>query len=294
MCRMFLYVSKQDYKIPKMRLKYILDEASHSIKKQAIEDPYIPGLDTTDKSIMARNPKYNLDGYGVLFKMNNSVYLVKSQNSILKNNDKVESKDALLKKIENLKSNFIMIFIRNNNHKKKYPNELNKVQPFLYENWYFMHNGGFTKHFNYMKNIMIKEIDKKYLDSVGSNLDSKILFSFILTKINKNILTFDFIKQLIIDMINYIYNIKPSKFNITLNFILSNVKKNVYIVMRYRTCKEIPAALYYKLDFKKGFIVCSEPINYQKGWTLLNDQLLIIINYEYKLYNLDNIKEICI
>lgn len=286
MCRIFLCLSNNPIEI-----EYILNGSSHCITKQSYENPYLPGL-IINKDILKVNPKFNLDGHGIVYKNDKMIKMFKSFEPIIDHCKTINQ--SLLSRIQNVKSDFIMVFIRNNNHKDKTPNQTNNVQPFKFQGWYFMHNGGFTKYFDLMKNKMVHEIDPLYLNYVGKNLDSKVLFCYLLTQISKyHDLCPKNILEIIVKTINYIYQIKPTKFNVTLNFILVNPSKQLYIVTRYRTCKQEPAALYYKKN-NDGLMVSSEPIDYENDWILLKNQLLVLYKNNLEIMELNQyVSPIC-
>lgn len=269
-----------------MRVSYLLSDAYNSLKKQSYNDPYLPGLDITKKSIKLRNPKINKDGYGIIFKKKNKFIIKKTKVSI-SNNDHILNNDInRLTKLK--KTNFLMGFIRNNNFKSDHKNKNNDVQPYIYNNVFFMHNGGFNTHYDTIKQKLLKYIDPIYSNKIGINLDSKLLFSLLLSNINlSSYVSHDSIYNDLLKIIKIINLSKPNNFNISLNFILSDVISNTHIAVRYRTNDQIPPSLYYNISFRKGFIISSEPINMQKGWKLLKNNILILKNYKYRLYNIN-------
>jgi len=279
MCRIFLYLSNN-----LVNIEYILHDSPHCIAKQSYENPYLPNL-IINKDVLKVNPKLNLDGYGIVYKNDKTIKMFKSHEPIIGHQKTINQQ--LLTRIKNINSDFIMIFIRNNNHKNKTPNQTHNVQPFKFQGWYFMHNGGFTKYFDFMKNKMVQEINSLYLDYIGKNLDSKVLFCYLLTQISRyHELNQQNILEIVVKTINYIYQVKPTKFNVTLNFVLTNPSKQLYIITRYRTCKQEAAALYYKKN-NREFMVSSEPIDYDDNWTLLKNQLLILYKNNFKIIELD-------
>ena len=240
-------------------------------------------MNINDDDIKKRNAKSHLDGYGILYKDDDGFVEIKSEKPIIDDNCKINC--SLLSKIKNIYSNYVMVFIRKNNLKNH--NKLNNVQPFHYKNKFFLHNGEFNKYCKYLKDDLLSKINKKYLDIIGNDLDSKILFCLLLSNINFKD-TMDDMYSDIHDIINFIQKITNNDFNISLNFILSDDKLDTHICLRYRTCNEIAPSLYYNLNYHNGIVISSEPIDLDKNWKLLKQQLLIINKNDHKIYDLTN------
>jgi predicted glutamine amidotransferase len=83
--------------------------------------------------------------------------------------------------------------------------------------------------------------------------------------------------------------IKDDDFNISVDIIYSDLSNDVHLAIRYRTCNEIAPGLYYSIR-KDGITICSEPINYDSKWKLMeNDSIMIMRNNgttinSYKIY----------
>lgn len=281
MCRLFLFISHEK----PLNLKYVINDSFNSLKNQSFQQPYLPELDETNKYVKKRNPRTHMDGFGLAYKLNKKYKIFKTKKPIVDKNLKIRKE--ILENIKNYDSNFILAYIRRSNNINK--NCLDDTQPFIYKNNYFLHNGQFSEYFNEIIQDLIGNIKKKFLLKIGFNMDSKLLFCLLLSNLTLNkTITFQKIYKEIIYIIN-IFNkcSQGKKFNISLNFIFANIFNKVYLAIRYRTGNEMAPSLYFNKDYNEGIAISSEPIDINQNWTLLNNQIVIIIGHEYQIFNIN-------
>lgn len=284
MCRLFLFTSKET-KIP---LNYIIADAFNSIKKQSTHTPYLPGINITDVDVKERNAKNHLDGYGIAYhKQDNSYQLIKSNDPIAKIGSlgQLELDQYASIEILDKESKFMLAFIRKNNGKSE--NIISNVQPFYWKTKFFLHNGEFNSFLSLMKESLFEKIKMKYFDIMEFDLDSKILFALLLSYVKtKSSYSFKNLFERIQKLITLFNKTRPICCNISLNFIFCDIKSGVYIGTRYRTGNEEPPSLYYNPYYLNGFSISSEPIDKESGWTLLNNQVVIMKDFAYKIFPL--------
>lgn len=299
------------------KIKYILQNSFHSITDQAVNDQYLPGLLSNRKTqltkktletILRRNPKQHLDGFGMKYRLGNNTYIIKSKFPI-KNPANNKINKYMIKKVNNSlkreiingadpKLDFFIASIRNNNFQKISPNNWKDCQPLEYKNFLFVHNGGFNKHYGHFRKIIHKYVlndlkPKKYIKK--RILDSKLLFHLIVSIIHKIKLRKPYkklrliYKEAINKAIHILHHYSPEKFKISLSFILYDSVNNISIIVRYRTCNKISPALYY---YKKNgaYFFSSEPlVQSRRDWRLLKDGDVVIIDnnllWKYKIKN---------
>jgi len=270
----------------------MVTDAPHSISKQSYADPYLPGM-RWFKHINHRNPKWNLDGYGIYYRFieNDQLKLhkYKSKNPIV-NIDTFETNKKLKDQTQSKDIYWATIFIRNNNFKDKYPNTFQSVQPFKFKNYLFSHNGGFNTHLkNYLPKIKKYIKNKKYYDKQMENInvDSRWLFSLFLNYVNSdNYENLESLKKDIEKFLHIMHKIKDNDFNISMNLLFTNLNNDTQIILRYRTCNQLPPTLYYNKVHPLGYFVSSEPIDFEPGWKLMRNQLIIIKDDQFKSYKL--------
>jgi predicted glutamine amidotransferase len=261
MCRFYFYVSKES----SVSLEYVIKDAFNSLLKQSTNPAYLPFIDENDETSQ-RNMRFNVDGHGIIFD-DGKMVKVRSKYAIGDNMQEVDN--VIYDKF----STYIFAFIRHNTCKSRRQNSYLDVQPFMFGNFIFMHNGGFENQFSTLREKLIREIDIEILKNIVLNLDSKILFALVLSKVNLN----DDVPQIIEQIKKVIWILERSSESgkhISTNFVLSNRELDTHIALRYRTAWQEPPSLYYKID--KGFAISSEPIDKDEKWKLLSKQLLII------------------
>lgn len=310
MCRMILYIAK----LVPIPLGYIVYDAPHSLARQSYKDPYLPGIKPFP-DILKRNPKINMDGFGIYYvdmEDPNKIQCTKSKYSIInptfssvdpifttfeKNKEKDKGKD---KEIDNftirnnlyksikpiLEKNIIynLSFIRNNNFKETRPNHFRDVQPYRYKNYLFCHNGGFNTEYSKYTSKLVKYIDPLFLEKMENiNIDSKWVFGLLLSQVDTSADT-ETIRSQVEQFLLIMHKIKDIGFNISLNILLSDLDRGVHLALRYRTCEQVPPAMYYNKIHPLGYFIASEPIDYKDGWHLMHNQLIVIrpsIKHDY-------------
>jgi len=286
MCRIVFFVSKEKQK-KNIRVEYLISDAVHSLSKQSYKPPYLPGLDLNKQEVYARNPQKNLDGFGVVYKKKDKMISYKSKYALVDRRS-WKTREIVAKKISGVRSDFMMAVIRNNNFKHIHGNNQKHVSPYNYGSYYFIHNGGFNFYLKSIKKKLIPFIKPKILKDYKPVIDSQYLFCYLISELGDfKDYTPKFICGKISKSISKLDKMRPTGYGISLVFILSDVENDIHIALRYRICKESPPALYYNADFRKGYILASEPINHQEGWKLLDNNLLIIKNKKCRIYDIN-------
>ncbi len=275
-------------------LGYLMVTASHALAKQSYEEPYLPNLKPFEK-MFHRNPKENLDGFGIYFVEDDvdKLSCVKSKYPIINVETGRLHRSLVPHLATSIKYNFS--FLRNNNFKKRNPNYYRDVQPYRYGNLLFTHNGGFNTHYAEYTERLRPYIDPDFLKKMQNiNVDSKWLFGLFSSQIDLSSQDNALIESQIKNVLNILYDLKHTKFNISLNIILSDLDNDIHIALRYRTCKQIPPTLYYNRTHPLGYLIASEPIDYEPGWHLMKNHLIIIKKCKKKVnrtcYSFQSIK----
>lgn len=277
MCRLLFYVSKNN---PKMRVKYLLNDAKHSLNKQTYLPPYLPGLDIYNANVSSRNPQRNMDGFGIFYVRSDGKEVYFRTKESLCDRRTYKMKKSLLNKFEDDRTNMMMAFIRNNNFQHKFMNSSMHCMPFKQDNYVFLHNGGFNNHLWKISRCVTNKYKR-------NRIDSQILFDLFMDFVPMNQKdTPKKISKNVKDLIKVLNRCRPDDFNISLNVIYSNLECDCHLAIRYRTGGELSPALYYNKSMHKGYIISSEPVNRQKGWKLLKNQMIIIKNDDFCLFDL--------
>lgn len=275
MCRMLLYIAKRE-EIP---LGYLIFDASHALAHQSYDVPYLPGIKPFPE-INSRNPQINTDGFGIYYVGDNgTLQCTKSKYPIIDINNGPIGQNKLYKSVKQILGTpiiYCMGFIRNNNFKGVNPNYYRDVQPYKYKNYLFSHNGGFNTEYSKYTAKLAPYINPEFLDGMKSiNIDSKWLFGLLISQLNESKDVVE-ISRGVERFLNIMYLIKDTGFNISLNILLSDLENDIHLALRYRTCKQVPPAMYYNKLHPLGYFISSEPLDYEKGWHLMHNQLIII------------------
>jgi len=281
---MILYIARKT-PIP---LSYIIYEAPHSIAQQSYEDPYLPGIKQFPE-ILKRNPKINMDGFGIYYVDVNELERIQCTKSkypiVVVDQEKLSIgillRTNLYKSIRPLVDKEIiynMSFIRNNNFKEVNPNLSRDVQPYKYGNYLFCHNGGFNTEYSKYTSKLSKYIDPVFLAKMQHiNIDSMWIFGLLFSQINTSASSnTDIIRTQVERFLSIMHEIKDIGFNISLNILLSDLDQGIHLALRYRTCKQVPPAMYYNKVHPLGYFVASEPLDFEDGWHLMHNQLIVI------------------
>ena len=275
MCRIVLFIAQDEG----VKLDYFLRQAPNSLIRLANGEPYLPGIKPY-KQIYSRNPKENLDGYGIYFiDLNGDLICKKSKFPII---------DITTQRLHHRLTPYIdkgvqylHSFVRNNNFKKRNPNKYSDVQPYKYKNLLFTHNGGFNTEYSKYTDKIGKYIDPVFLKKMQKiNIDSKWLFGLFASKVNFDG-TYEEIVESVEEVLSIMYRIKDSGFNISLNVVMSDLSNDTHLALRYRTCNQLPPALYYNKTHPLGYMVASEPLDHEPGWKFMRNHLIIIRKFNF-------------
>ena len=286
MCRILFVLGKKNLFTD---TKYLLEESTHSLVRQASEPQYLPGLLIRRlsplsvkqyKNIQRRNPHFNQDGYGIYaIDMDDNIHYTKSSRNISqKRKFKVVDKvQRLIQKSPNVK--YLLAEIRNNNFQSERKNNHSDCQPFVYKRHIFAHNGGFSTHFQKIHTQLHNELSPKYKNK-DMSLDSKLLFFLLLSKFEKSPKNWSLVKRwnkAVKSTFMIINDLVPSDFNISFNLILSDIENDFHFTIRHRTCNELAPALYIK-ESPDGLLIASEPIDFELDWKLIPNNTAIYIH----------------
>lgn len=288
MCRMLLCISPQCF-----NLSYPIRDAPYSLKVQSYKQ-HLPGIDHGEYKFL-RNPKQNMDGYGVFY-INESRLLNCSKSKYPISDEKTHEINKNLEMHLDQDVCYCFGVIRNNNFKEQIPDRFNHVQPFRYGNKLFAHNGGFNTKYNEYTPKMLPYIDNKFIEakldkpinSMSAHvIDSMWLFGLFVTYVDCS-KSDDEIIAGVHTVLSIMDSIKDDDFNISMNVIFSDIDNNVHMGVRYRTCEEMPPSMYYNINHPiLDKVIASEPLDYRKGWNLMDDRTMIIIRAnEVALYDI--------
>lgn len=276
MCRIILYIGKDDG----VELNYFVQNAPNSMIRLADGEPYLPGLQKF-KQLYSRNPKQNLDGYGLYFiDLEGNLFCKKSKFPIITSLQNKRLHKRLVPYIDT-QIQYLHAFARNNNFKHRNPNKYQDVQPYKYQNFLFTHNGGFNTEYSKYTDKLVNYIDPIFLQkTMKINIDSKWLMGLFVSMVDFTGTPDDIVKG-VEDVLSTMYKIKDNGFNISLNIVMSDLNNDTHIALRYRTCKQLPPAMYYNKIHQLGYIVSSEPLDLEPGWKLMKNHLIIIRKFEF-------------
>ena len=188
---------------------------------------------------------------------------------------------------------YLHAFVRNNNFKHRNPNKYQDVQPYKYGNFLFTHNGGFNTEYSKYTDKLAKYIDPTFLQKKHKiNIDSKWLMGLFVSMVNFSG-TYEEIIKGVEEVLNTMYQIKDSGFNISMNIVMSDLQSDTHIALRYRTCRQLPPAMYYNKIHPLGYIVSSEPVDQEPGWKLMKNHLIIIRKFDFYSYKLNPLRANC-
>ncbi len=202
MCRHLAYIGRR-----KKTLNNLILDPDHSLLKQS----FMP------KEL--KEATINADGFGIGWIMKNNLP------GIYKNSLPIWSDQSLKYVGNSISSNIIIANVRSATPGQGYGHQ--NIHPFIFKNMLFSHNG-YINNYNNIRNILIKKLDKDFLNNINGNTDSESIFALICQNISNG----DDVKTAIFKTFNLIKEIS------------NDALLNIIIIRKFGSNKEVYATRY--------------------------------------------------